>query len=67
MTPSAADFSRPYPFGDVRIYKKTSTLSVIASKAKQSRPELRISGLVWVALLSLAMTTSSILYSLTTP
>ena len=35
-------------------------LSVIASKAKQSRLGLRICGLVWIASLSLAMTASSI-------
>jgi len=44
----------------------TSALSVIASKAKQSRLGLRVSGLVWIASLSLAMTTSRFLYSLTT-
>src|ERR1700723_3460218 len=43
----------------------TSALSVIASKAKQSRLGLRACGLVWIASLSLAMTTSRFLYSLT--
>ena len=38
----------------------TTTLSVITSKATQSRLGLRICGLVWIASLSLAMTTSSI-------
>ena len=47
----------------LRACQKTSALSVIASKVKQSRLGLRICGLVWIASLSLAMTSSTALFT----
>src|SRR5271169_5906943 len=51
---------------DFRPCQETSALSVIASEAKQPRG-VSTCGLVWVASLSLAMTTSRFIYLLTTP